>query len=111
LHYLRERERGKGCVISFLFFVAVIRLNIRMFFLIGFGWHVAASFAFLLAILTPNWLTVQTIPSSGNIIVQRGIFYVCDLISQNNTFQTTQCASIINLNPTINVPGQWNYSK
>jgi hypothetical protein len=82
-----------------------------MLLLIGFGWHVAASFAFLLAILSPNWLTVQTVPSSGNVIVQRGVFYVCDSLSQNNTFQTTLCASIINLDPSINSPGRWYYSK
>ncbi len=82
-----------------------------MFFLISFGWHVAASFAFLLAILSPNWLTVQTIQSSNTITVQRGIFYVCDLLSQNTSFQTTQCASIIKLDPTIVSPGRWYYSK
>lgn len=82
-----------------------------MFFLIGFGWHVAASFAFLLAILSPNWLTVQTTPSRGNVIVQRGIFYVCDLVTKNDTYQTTQCASIIDLDPSTNSSGRWNYSK
>jgi hypothetical protein len=82
-----------------------------MFFLIGFGWHVAASFAFLLAILTPNWLTVQTLPSAGNVIVQRGIFYVCDLLAQNLTYQTTRCVSIIDVDPSINGTNRWNYSK
>jgi hypothetical protein len=82
-----------------------------MLFLIGFGWHVAASFAFLLAILSPNWLTVQTVPSLGGVIVQRGIFYVCDLVAQVSPYQTTSCASIINLSSWMNSPGRWQYSK
>jgi hypothetical protein len=81
-----------------------------MFFLIGFGWHVAASFAFLLAILSPNWITLQTVQSTGIVPVQRGIFYVCDLVAQNAIYQTTQCVSIINLDSSINSINRWNYS-
>jgi hypothetical protein len=107
-YIIKEKEKGEKVV---LFLFLLHRLKIVMLLLIGFGWHVAASFAFLLAILSPNWLTVQTVPSSGNVIVQRGVFYVCDSLSQNNTFQTTLCASIINLDPSINSPGRWYYSK
>jgi hypothetical protein len=82
-----------------------------MFFLIGFGWHVAASFAFILAILTQNWITVQTDPALGSVIIQRGIFYVCDLVSENTSYQTTSCTPIINLDSSINSPGRWYYSK
>jgi hypothetical protein len=82
-----------------------------MFFLIGFGWLVAASFAFLLAILSPNWITVQTVPSLGSVDVLRGIFYVCNLITEDITYETVQCASIIGINSSINSTGFWDYSK
>ncbi|CAF1312956.1 unnamed protein product [Adineta steineri] len=81
-----------------------------MFFLIGFGWHVAASFAFVLAILSPNWLTVQTVPSLGSFQIQRGVFYVCDLVAQNSTFTTTRCASIIGVDSSLISTGRWNYN-
>ncbi|UJR13462.1 hypothetical protein I4U23_000476 [Adineta vaga] len=80
-----------------------------MFFLITFGWHVAASFAFLLAILTPNWITVQILPTWKNLFLQRGIFYVCDLTGKNSTYETTQCTSIIGIDTTMNSTGRWDY--
>lgn len=94
-----------------LFFFCCIDSSTIMLFLIGFVWHVAASFAFLLAILTPNWVTVTTVPSAGNVTLQRGIFYVCDLVSKNATHETARCASIIDLDPSINSTVRWNYSK
>jgi hypothetical protein len=95
----------KGCVIFFW----LRRFNAVMFFLIGFGWHVAASFAFLVAILNPNWITIQTVTTTGIAIVQRDIFYVCYLVAQDPTYQTTQCASIINLDSSI-TSTIWKYS-
>jgi len=77
-----------------------------MFFLISFAWLVAASFAFVLAILTPNWVTF-TYPN-GNFTVQRGIFYICDLISSNNTYQTTQCVAMIQQGSSTD-SNQWIY--
>lgn len=82
-----------------------------MFFLVAFAWHVAASFAFLLAILSPKWLSVQTVPALGNIPIERGIFYVCDVLSKNSTYQTSRCASIIALDPSTNSSGRWHYSE
>ncbi len=83
-----------------------------MFFLIAFAWHVAASFAFVIAILSPNWLYINTYSTySGNITIERGIFYVCDLLSTTNPYVTTGCASIIKLDPSTNLSGRWNYSK
>jgi hypothetical protein len=85
-----------------------------MLFLIGFGWLVAASFAFLLAILTPNWVTVQPVSSvatSGSVNVQIGIFYVCNLLEQDSTYQIVQCASIIGVGSSTNSTGMWDYSK
>ena len=81
-----------------------------MLFLIAFGLHVAASFAFLLAILSPNWLAVQTTPALGSVTIQRGIFHVCDLITKNTTHQTTRCASILNLDSSMVAYSRWNYS-
>jgi hypothetical protein len=81
-----------------------------MFFLIGFGWHVAASFAFILAILTPNWITFQTSVLDGNGTVQRGIFYVCDLISSNVSYTTTGCISILQQTQTTD-PFKWRYGE
>lgn len=66
-----------------------------MFFLIGFIWHVAASFAFLIAILTSNWLTLSNVTGSPNGNVQRGIFYVCDVVTTTSISQTTYCTSIL----------------
>jgi hypothetical protein len=94
-----------------LFFL-LHRFKQDMFFLIGFVWHVAASFAFVLAVLSPNWLTLQTYSSAlGNVTIQRGIFYVCNVIPTSAPYQTTQCASIIGLNASINSTGIWHYSK
>lgn len=77
-----------------------------MFFLIGFGWHVAASFAFLLSILTRNWISYQ---STTN--VQRGIFYVCELVTPTNIYEVTRCTSVIDADPS-NIQNQtWKYRK
>jgi len=82
-----------------------------MFFLISFSWLVAASFAFVVAILRQYWLTFQMTNSDGTITtVQRGIFYVCNLLSSNNTYQTTQCASIIQQGSSTNT-NTWIYRK
>lgn len=82
-----------------------------MLFLLAFALHVAASFAFLLAILSPAWLTVRTTPQLGNLVIERGIFYVCDIWNKNSTHQTSQCASILNLDSSINSLHRWNYSE
>lgn len=82
-----------------------------MLFLVAFGWHVAASFAFLLAILSPNWIAVQMQPTSRNLQVQRGVFFVCDYLGRDATFETTQCASIIGANESYNSTSRWNYSE
>ena len=82
-----------------------------MLFLLAFALHVAASFAFLLAILSPAWLTIRTTPELGNLVIQRGIFYVCDVLGKNTTHQTSRCASILNLDSSINSPHRWNYSE
>jgi len=92
-----------------LFFFWLRRFNAVMFFLISFGWHVAASFAFLVAILNPNWITIQTVTTTGIVNVQRDIFYVCYVVGQDATYQTTQCASIINLDSSI-TSTIWKYS-
>ncbi|CAF0759040.1 unnamed protein product [Adineta ricciae] len=81
-----------------------------MFFLIAFAWHVAASFAFVLAILTYNWITVQILPVSANLFLQQGVFYVCTLTGKNSTYTNTQCASIIGIDPAINSTGRWDYN-
>ncbi|CAF1133910.1 unnamed protein product [Rotaria sordida] len=73
-----------------------------MLFLIGFAWHVAASFAFLLAILTPNWATYQVVTSLGNITIQDGIFYVCEYVLTTSIYETTRCVSIIDIDPSNN---------
>ncbi|CAF2854030.1 unnamed protein product [Rotaria sp. Silwood2] len=73
-----------------------------MIFLIGFSWHVAASFAFLLAILTSNWATYQIITSSGNTTVQHGIFYVCEPVLKTSIYETTRCLSVIDIDPSNN---------
>jgi len=82
-----------------------------MFFLISFIWLVAASFAFVLAILTPFWLSFSITDSSGTVtVVQRGIFYICDVLQSNNTYQTTRCVSIIEQGSSPE-PNKWTYRK
>jgi len=74
-----------------------------MFFLIGFIWHVAASFAFLIAILTSNWFSLSNVSGSLSGTVQRGVFYVCDVIATTSISQQTECASILDAQPG-NIP-------
>lgn len=81
-----------------------------MLFLIGFAWLVAASFAFVLAMLTPNWVTFTKSDSSGSFTVQRGIFYVCDLLSSNQTFTTKRCVAMIDQTSSTDV-NRWIYRK
>jgi hypothetical protein len=81
-----------------------------MLFFISFAWLVAASFAFVLAMLTQNWLTFTIIESGVDITVQRGIFYICNLLESNDTYQTTQCVSIIQQGSSTD-PNQWMYRK
>lgn len=78
-----------------------------MFFLTSFTWLVAASFAFVLAMLTPNWLSFQKQNSTGNI-TERGIFYVCDLLSNTTGYKTTRCLSILEQNSSNN-SNTWIY--
>lgn len=66
-----------------------------MFFLAGFICHITASFAFLIAILTRNWLSIYNVNGLTNGFVQRGIFYVCDVVSTNTVVQETLCVSIL----------------
>ncbi|CAF1930951.1 unnamed protein product [Rotaria magnacalcarata] len=80
-----------------------------MFFLIGFGWHVAASFAFLVAILSPNWIAFQLTTSSDNTNVQRGIFYVCELLSKTSIYELIQCTSVIDVDPVNIQKETWKY--
>lgn len=82
-----------------------------MLFLLAFALHVAASFAFLLAILSPAWLTIRTTSIFGTLVVERGIFYICDILQTNATHQTSSCASILNFDSSINSPHRWNYSE
>lgn len=81
-----------------------------MFFLLSFAWLVAASFAFVLAILTPNWATFTKTISSNNATIQRGVFWVCDLLSSNDTYQTTRCVSMIQQGSSPE-PDKWIYRK
>jgi hypothetical protein len=81
-----------------------------MLFLINFGWLVAASFAFVIAILSPNWLTYTKTDTTGTFTVQRGIFYVCDLLGSNDTYVTTGCVSIIQQGSST-APNKWIYGK
>lgn len=81
-----------------------------MLFLLSFAWLVAASFAFVLAILTPNWLTFATTISNNIATIQRGIFFVCDLLTSNNTYTTTQCVSMIQQRSSTD-PNKWIYRK
>ncbi|CAF3925820.1 unnamed protein product, partial [Rotaria sp. Silwood1] len=77
--------------------------NLIMLFLIGFAWHVAASFAFLLAILTSNWATYQvSTVTFGNITVQHGIFYVCEPVLKIGIYETARCVSVIDIDPSNN---------
>ncbi|CAF0733911.1 unnamed protein product [Rotaria sp. Silwood1] len=66
-----------------------------MLFLISFAWLVAASFAFVLAILTPNWLSFIPSEEPESITVERGIFYICNSSQIGNGYKITQCLSII----------------
>ena len=77
-----------------------------MFFLISFVSLVAASFAFVLAILTPNWSTF--IATSQNVTVQRGIFFLCDYLGESNKIEATACASILQQNSSF-APNKWKY--
>jgi hypothetical protein len=81
-----------------------------MFFLISFAWLVAASFAFVIAILSPNWLAFMPQNSNSTIPVQRGVFWECDLLSSNGTYSTTQCVSIIQQGSSTNT-NKWLYRK
>jgi hypothetical protein len=83
-----------------------------MFFLINFGCLLAASFAFIIAILTPNWLTFTKSDSNGTATtVQRGIFFVCNLLPSNITYETTQCVSIIQQGSSSIESNKWIYRK
>ena len=81
-----------------------------MFFLLSFAWLVAASFAFLIAILTPNWLSFTITDSTGSVTVQRGIFFMCSLLGSDNTYTTTQCVSMIQQRSSTD-PNKWIYGK
>lgn len=79
-----------------------------MLFLVSFLWQLTASFAFLLAILTPNWVSFT---KSGQTNVERGIFYVCDALkgaTANN--KTTLCVSIIDQKSSVD-RDKWLYGK
>ncbi|CAF5006810.1 unnamed protein product, partial [Rotaria magnacalcarata] len=79
-----------------------------MFFLISFAWFVAASFAFVLAILTPNWLSFTRSGSTSSITVERGVFYVCNWLPNSNAYKSTQCLSIIE-QTSSNEQNTWLY--
>ena len=81
-----------------------------MLFLISFGWLVAASFAFVLAMLTPNWLSLTKTVSGTSVTVQRGVFFVCDLLSSNSTYSTTRCVSILDQKSSTDST-KWMYRK
>jgi len=82
-----------------------------MLFLISFAWLVAGTFAFVLAILTQNWLTFTIVDTGGTIAnVQRGVFWVCNLLQSNATYQTTQCVSMIQQSSSTD-PNIWIYRK
>jgi hypothetical protein len=51
----------------------------------------AASFAFLLAILSPHWTTIELNKSNVNVTVERGIFHICELLFKNSTSTITKC--------------------
>ncbi|CAF0724902.1 unnamed protein product [Rotaria sordida] len=76
-----------------------------MFFLISFAWLVTASFAFVLAILTPNWLSFTR--SDGNI-TERGVFYICDSLPNYNDYKVTRCLSMIEQKSSTE-PNKWIY--
>jgi hypothetical protein len=81
-----------------------------MLFLISFAWLVAASFAFVLAILTPNWVTFTITESNVTYTVQRGIFYICDLVTISSTSQATQCVAMIQQGSSTDT-NKWIYRK
>lgn len=84
------------------------KINNAMLFLISFFWFVVASFAFVLAILFPNWAQIQT--KTGNQTVQRGIFFSCELLGKNETFEHTVCLPLIQQTKSIE-PHKWTYGK
>lgn len=79
-----------------------------MLFLHSYLWFVAASFAFVLAILTPHWVTVQT--KIDNVRVQRGVFYSCDFIGKTNFAEATNCTSLLEQRRSID-SNKWTYGK
>ena len=81
-----------------------------MLFLIAFAWLVAASFAFVLAILSPNWATFVKSDSTVPYVIERGIFYVCDLLSTNGTSATRRCVAILDQTSTTDA-NRWIYRK
>ncbi|UJR33858.1 hypothetical protein I4U23_021279 [Adineta vaga] len=77
-----------------------------MFFLVSFLSLLPSSFLFFLAALSPNWLTFTKLESGGNIIVQRGLFFICYVISSNETHETSRCVSMIHQSASTE-PDRW----
>ncbi|CAF1201716.1 unnamed protein product [Adineta ricciae] len=77
-----------------------------MFFLVSFLSLLPASFLFFLAALSPNWLTFTKLYPTGNVIVQRGLFFICYVISSNGTHETTRCVSMIHQKESTE-PDRW----
>ncbi|CAF0782699.1 unnamed protein product [Adineta steineri] len=79
-----------------------------MFFLISFLWLLPTSFLFFFAILSPNWITFTKLESNEVILVQRGIFSICYVLSSNSTYETKQCVPMIQQR-TSTEPERWIY--
>ena len=62
-----------------------------MLFLLALLWLVAASFAYLLAILTPTWVTIPPTPLTAARTFNLGVFSSCEILSSNATQLTTRC--------------------
>lgn len=67
-----------------------------MFFLIAFAWLVAASFGFLLAILSPSWVQTSAKLANRTFDARIGIFHICEYVDGNATYQMHRCVSLNN---------------
>ena len=81
-----------------------------MLSLLSFVLFVAASFGFVLAILSPNWLSFDKFGSDINVTVERGMFYVCNVTSSDKIYKTSQCVAMIEQKSSTNTE-MWLYGE
>lgn len=74
-----------------------------MFFLVAFAWLVAASFGFLLAILSPAWVQTSAKLANRTFDARIGIFHICEFVDGNATYQTHRCVSLNNFKVFDNI--------